>query len=89
VTAPIAIGAASEPDARRLVEQLTDCHCWIIRSERDGWTVRAEPWRNDPASLRDVLSTVASWVGDTATGTTEVTLDGRSYTLAAEEAVTS
>ena len=57
---------------------------WFWGSEADGWTVRAEPWRDDPTSLREVLTTVESWIGDTAAGTTNVILDGRSYTLVAD-----
>ena len=83
MTAPIAIGAPSAPAAQQLVERLTQCHCWVVGTEADGCTVRAEPWRNDPTSLRELLTTVEAWIGDTAAGATNVMLDGRSYTLVA------
>jgi hypothetical protein len=86
VTAPIAIGAPSESAAQLLVERLTRCRCWVVGTEADGWTVRAEPWRNDPISLREVLTTVESWAAETAAGAAKVTLDGRSYLLVAEDA---
>jgi hypothetical protein len=86
VTPPIEIAAHSEADARRLAECLPGCHSWVVRTEPDGWTVRAQPWRNDATAVRTVLRAVASWVGETVDGATRVTMDGRTYTLAAADA---